>query len=125
MIHLLRTELYKLTRLKTYYVMMLTAAFFHFMIMSDLSFYPDSYRSTYDHALEVAFWPFSVWQFMPIVLPLALGIFVCMFVTQGFLNGTMKDPVTLGYRRMHVFLAKALVAGFGAAVILLVCAVLF
>lgn len=121
MSNLLRADLYKLTHLKSFYVIILLTALFHFLIILDLSFYPESYQSTYDHVLEIAFWPFSVWQFMPIVIPLALGIFICLFVTLDFSNGTMRDPVTLGHRRMHVFLSKSLVSGFGAALIILIC----
>ncbi|GEL77652.1 ABC transporter permease [Tenuibacillus multivorans] len=121
MLNVLRADFYKLRHLKSFYVIIVLTAFFDFVILSDLSFYPDSYQSTYDNFLQIAFYPFSVWQFMPLVIPLALGILICLLVTNDFSYGTMKDPVTLGHSRFNVFFSKCLVSGIAAIVILLAC----
>ena len=121
MLNVLRADFYKLWHLKSFYVIVVLTAFFDFLILSDLSYYPESYQSTYDNFLQIAFYPFSVWQFMPIVVPLAFGILICLFVTNDFSYGTIKDPVILGHSRFNVFFSKCLVTGIAAVIILLVC----
>ncbi len=121
MLNVLRADLYKLAHLKSFYVVAILAAFFDFFILFDLSNYPDSYRSTYDHFLQAAFDPFAVWQFMPMIVPLALGIVICLLVTNDFAYGTMRDPVTLGHSRFHVFFSKCVAASTASVVILLLC----
>lgn len=121
MLNVIRADLYKLKHLKSFYVVIVLSAFFDFVILADLSNYPDSYQSTFDNFLQVAFYPFTVWQFMPMVLPLALGILICLFVTNDFSYGTMKDPVTLGHSRFNVFFSKCLVASMATVIILIIC----
>lgn len=123
MLNLFRTDLYKLIHLKSFYGIVLLVAFFDFVILADLSQYPDSYQSTYDNFLQLAMYTFSVWQFMPLVIPLALGILICLFVTNDFTYGTMKDPVTLGHSRFHVFLSKCVVTSVIAIIIILACVI--
>ncbi|GGB46128.1 hypothetical protein F3157_08570 [Virgibacillus dakarensis] len=121
MLNVIRADLYKLKHLKSFYVVIVLSAFFDFVILADLSSYPDSYQSTYGNFLQIVFYPFTVWQFMPMVLPLALGILICLFVTNDFSYGTMKDPVTLGHSRFSVFFSKCLVASMATVIILIIC----
>jgi len=119
--HLLQADFYKLIRLKSFYVITVLMACFAWLILTDLSMYPDSYRSEYDHFLHVTLWPFEVWQFMPMIMPLGLGIVLCLFVTNEYTYGTIKDPVVLGHSRLNVFLAKCITACIAAVIMMLVC----
>ncbi|MCM0648933.1 ABC transporter permease [Clostridium swellfunianum] len=119
MLNLLRADLYKLRRSKSFFICLgILAAIVAYIIIDFGSsahikeqFSPSTFHWTY--------MMFKEKSFLPYFMPVFQAIFITMLITSEYSTGTIKDSVSLGFSRMKIYMSKLITVSVGSILMML------
>lgn len=54
------------------------------------------------------------------IIEILMAVFISILITSEFVNGTIKNVVTKGFKRTHIFLSKIITAGVATSILFLI-----
>lgn len=105
MLNLLRSDFYRLFRSKSYYICMAVA--FALSILEIVIVYMMN-KTSGNNVSTTAFngFAFGMSAFTGGNIPMLLGITTAIYVAADFAHGTMKNVVSKGFSKIHIYLSK-------------------
>lgn len=104
--NLLKADLYKLKRSKSFIICLITIALFVTYVILDFSSSAHRKEQLSQSTFHWIYTLFNEKAFLPYFIPLLQSIFITMLITNEYSTGTIKDSVSLGYNRIKVYLSK-------------------
>lgn len=120
MLNLLRSDFYKLRRSKSFFICLgMLAAIVAYIIIdfSSSAHIKEELSPSTFHWIYMFFYERS---FLPYFIPLFQAIFITMLITSEYNNGTIKDPVSLGFSRIEIYISKLITVSVGSILMMLV-----
>lgn len=124
MLNLLRADLYKLRRSKSFYICLGVIALFVAYIIIDFGSSRSIKEELYPSTFHWIYLLFQERSFLPYFVPLLQAISITMLVTTEYATGTIKDSVSLGFSRPKIYLSKLITVSIGTIILLLVALVI-
>ena len=114
MLNLLRADFYKLRRSKTFFICLGILALIVAYIIIDFG----SSAHIKEYSPSTFHWIYMLFQ-VPYFIPLLQSIFITMFITTEYSNGTIKDSVSLGFSRTKIYMSKLVTISMGSILMML------
>lgn len=123
MLNLLRSDFYRFRRSKSYFITLALLVLIVAYIIIDfrsLLEIKEQYSPTTFHWIYMLF---KEKGFLPYFIPVFQAIFITMFISNEYSTGTIKDPVSLGFSRIKVYLSKLITVSIGTIIMMLLAVI--
>jgi ABC-2 type transport system permease protein len=120
MLNLLRADFYKLRRSKSFFICLGIIALFVAYIIVDFRSSSHIKEQLSPSTFHWIYMLFKERAFLPYFIPLLQAIFITMLITSEYSAGTIKDSVSLGFRRRKIYMSKLITVSVGSILMMLV-----
>ncbi|MBZ2174293.1 ABC transporter permease [Schnuerera sp. xch1] len=120
MLNLLRADLYKLRRSKSFYICLAIIALVVAYIIIDFKSSAHMKEQLNPSTFHWIYMLFEEQAFLPYFIPALQAIFITMLITGEYSTGTIKDSVSLGFSHTKVYMSKLITVSIGTILMLLV-----